>query len=324
MKDFNSAFAVYIVELILKKRALGYKYIAQEQTLKKFDNFCLNNFPNEMQLTKEIVDTWGIKTPTESNGTLRGRMTVVKHLAQHMNYYGENAYVCLMYDLPKEIKYPSYIYSDTEIKKLFYEIDNCHYSAIVPNRHFIMPVLFRLLLCCGLRIGEALDLKINDVDLGNGILTIRDSKNNNDRLVPMSLDLTEMCNEYYSNVHKKYINTAFFFPGIDGERIPTMNVYANFRRFMLKAGISHGGRGKGPRIYDLRHTYAVNCLKYLVENDKDMNTYYPILKTYMGHSFFKYTAYYLKLTKTMYPDICAKLEVLFNDLIPEMYGDEYE
>lgn len=324
MKEFNSAFGPYIVDLILQKRALDYKYITQEYFFKRFDNFCIKEFPNETRLTKEIVDAWGIKTSIESNGTLRGRLTIVNHLAQYMNICGESAYVCLMCNLPKETKYPSYIYSDSELKKLFFAIDNCHYSSRVPNRHLIMPVLFRLLLCCGLRLGEALDLKVKDIDLAKGILTIRNSKNNNDRLVPMSKDMTEACYEYYNNVHKNSINTAFFFPGPDGEKIPSNNIYTNFRRFLQKAGISHGGKGKGPRIYDLRHTYAVTCLKHLVENDKDMNTYYPILKTYMGHSFFKYTAYYLKLTKTMYPNICSKLELLFNDLIPEMYGDDYE
>jgi hypothetical protein len=54
----------------------------------------------------------------------------------------------------------------------------------------------------------------------------------------------------------------------------------------------------------------------MVVEGKDMNAYYPVLKTYMGHSLFKYTAYYLKLTQNMYPNISAKLEAAFGDLIP--------
>ena len=55
-----------------------------------------------------------------------------------------------------------------------------------------------------------------------------------------------------------------------------------------------------------------------------MNVYYPILKTYMGHSFFKYTAYYLKLTQNMYPDICEKLSRKLGDIIPEIGGDWHD
>lgn len=99
---------------------------------------------------------------------------------------------------------------------------------------------------------------------------------------------------------------------------------ANFRKFLFQAGISYGGRGKGPRIYDFRHTFAVNCLKNLVQRGADMNTYYPILKTYMGHSFFKYTEYYLRLTKNMYPDIGEKLNATLGSVIPEVWGDECE
>ena len=57
---------------------------------------------------------------------------------------------------------------------------------------------------------------------------------------------------------------------------------------------------------------------------EDMNVYYPILKTYMGHSFFKYTAYYLKLTQNMYPDICEKLSRKLGDIILEIGGDWHD
>jgi len=90
-----------------------------------------------------------------------------------------------------------------------------------------------------------------------------------------------------------------------------MNIYTNFHRFLRKAGISYGGKGKGPRVYDLRHTFAVHCLRHLVLSGKDIAVYHQALKTYMGHSFFKYTAYYLKLTTDMFPDIREKMEVYY-------------
>ena len=99
-------------------------------------------------------------------------------------------------------------------------------------------------------------------------------------------------------------------------------LYSNFHRFLRKAGISYGGRGKGPRPYDFRHTFAVRTLKRMVLSGKDPETYHQALKTYMGHSFFKYTAYYLQLTKDMFPDIRQKIESRFQSLYERGEGHD--
>jgi len=98
------------------------------------------------------------------------------------------------------------------------------------------------------------------------------------------------------------------------------NVYKNFRWFLWRAGISHGGRGHGPRVYDFRHSHAVNCLKNWAEQEKDLTVYLPVLKTYMGHYSFAETAYYLRLTADVFPNITLKLETLYPDIIPELEG----
>ena len=103
-----------------------------------------------------------------------------------------------------------------------------------------------------------------------------------------------------------------------------INLYRNFRRFLWRAKISHRGRGKGPRIHDLRHTYAVHCLKKWSEQEKDLCVYLPILKTYMGHDSFKDTVYYLRMTADAFPDITLKMETHYLDLIPLLEGDSNE
>ena len=71
------------------------------------------------------------------------------------------------------------------------------------------------------------------------------------------------------------------------------NVYHNFRRFLWQARISHGGRGHGPRVHDLRHTFAVNNLRSWFAHGRDVGALLPVLQTYMGHSSLADTAYYL-------------------------------
>ena len=309
---FESKLALYMIGLIEFKQALGYKYNEQIRLLKKFDQFCLEQFPEETTVTKPMMDIWGTLNPPECPGTLRNRVTVISHLAKYMASLGKNAYIYPTSECPEEPKYVPYIFSEEELQRLFRQIDCCHYSPEVPNRHLIMPVLFRILYCCGLRLGEVRRLERTDVDLISGVLLVRDSKNGNNRYIPMSAHLTDRCRDYAEQVHGSGSQSKYFFPAPDGGMISEINIYTNFRRFLHKAGISHGGKGKGPRIYDFRHTFAVHSLKHMVRSGKDMSVYHQALKTYMGHSFFKYTAYYLQLTKDMFPDIRAKIEAHYN------------
>ncbi len=76
----------------------------------------------------------------------------------------------------------------------------------------------------------------------------------------MSEKLTKCCCDYAEQVHRNDSH-RYFLPAPNKEMISEMNIYSNFRRFLHKAGISHGGKGKGPRIYDFRHTFAVHSLK---------------------------------------------------------------
>ena len=117
---------------------------------------------------------------------------------------------------------------------------------------------------------------------------------------------------------------SIFFPAIDGNPLTKNNLYNNFRKFLWQARISHGGRGKGPRIYDFRHSYAVHCLRKWVMQEKDLAAYLPVLKAYMGHDSFNDTAYYLRLTADVFPDITIKLETRYPGIIPELEGDYSE
>ena len=309
--SFRSRLAPYMIGLIEQKWALGYKYTAQNKILQKFDLLCVERFPENSTVTKAMLDVWAVKGPAEAPGTLRNRVTVISHLAQYIASLGLDAYIYPTNKLPKEPKYIPYIFSEDELSRFFRQVDCCHFSSETPNRHLIMPVLFRILYCCGLRPGEVLRLEVGDVDLENGVLLVRASKNDNDRYVPMSCELAEACRKYAATVHYDGTAHKYFFPAPNGGTIPSMNIYTNFHRFLRKAGISYGGKGKGPRVYDFRHTFAVHCLRHLILSGKDIAVYHQALKTYMGHSFFKYTAYYLQLTNDMFPDIRGKMEAYY-------------
>jgi len=110
-----------------------------------------------------------------------------------------------------------------------------------------------------------------------------------------------------------------FFPTTTGEFYKGNSIYGAFRKFLWDAGISHGGRGKGPRVHDLRHTFAVHCLRKWVRNGNDINASVPYLAAYMGHTHFRHSQVYVRLTADIFPDIVAKLEQNF-DVFPEWEG----
>ena len=94
------------------------------------------------------------------------------------------------------------------------------------------------------------------------------------------------------------------------------NVNCNFRRFLWQARIPHGGRGHGPRVHDLRHTMAVNNLRSWFEQGENVDALLPVLQAYLGHSSIGDTAYYLHLTAESYPDITARVQQAFGDIVP--------
>lgn len=90
--NFRSRLAPYIIGLIEQKRALGYKYTAQVKILQKFDMLCAERFSEDSTVTKAMLDVWAVKGPEEAPGTLRHRVTVIAHLAQHIASLGFYAY----------------------------------------------------------------------------------------------------------------------------------------------------------------------------------------------------------------------------------------
>jgi integrase len=181
-----------------------------------------------------------------------------------------------------------------------------------------------MIYMCGLRVSEARFLKVADVDLKEGVLTINQSKKDNSRLVPMSDFLTKYCRIFSKKAHTHSAPEDYYFPALGGKSMTLSNLYHNFRRFLWRAKISHRGRGFGPRIHDMRHCYAINCLKKWVKQEKDLMVYLPVLKTYMGHDSFKETAYYLRLTADVFPDITLKIEAKYPGIIPELEGGANE
>jgi integrase/recombinase XerD len=303
--------------LVAEKRAVGYRYDAEHRVLARFAAFCASQFPGLQAPTQASVEAWiaaarqrGVKP-----ATLQGLAAPVRELARWLGRRGVPAYVLPAGALPRPARYVPHIYTDQELAALFAQTDCCHYDSQVPFRHLVMPVLFRTIYACGLRASEARLLRFGDVDVDAGVLTIRDGKGGRDRQVPVSPPLRDRLAGYYARVAGR-TGGEWFFPGQAGQPLTLGNIDKNFRRFLWQARIPHGGKGHGPRVHDLRHSMAVNNLRFWFAAGEDVGALLPVLQAYMGHASIADTDYYLRLTAESYPHITAAIQRAFGDVVP--------
>jgi len=136
-------------------------------------------------LSKKIVLEWCAKKNYEAQANQCARASILRQFAMYMENIGIGAYVLPKGYYPTEQQYVPYIYTENELQRFFYQTDQCCYVGECPYRHLIMPAFFRMVYACGLRSGETRLLKVKDVDMDAGILSIYHSKKDNSRLVPM-------------------------------------------------------------------------------------------------------------------------------------------
>ncbi len=322
MKKLKSNFARLIEEFIELEMNLGYKFTSQTRILQEFDAYCVSNFPDSVTIDKDLVLSWLSHHKDKHPSTVETKISPVNCLARFCRSRGIEAYSMPKGFMPKKVKYRPYIFSDDEIKRLFESIDNsCKFSHIVPLRHLVLPVFFRTLYCCGLRVSEARLIQVKDVDLEMGVLTLTHTKNNKIRQVPVHPDLLGRLRVYHDAVHPFSKPDAPFFPGMNGNPMTVGNVYHNFRRFLWHARISHCGKTPigetgAPNVHSLRHTFAVNCLRKWMKQGKNLHAYLPVLQEYLGHVNISDTEYYLHFSADMTEDIRESLENRLGCMIP--------
>jgi len=263
-KKFNSIYGSHIEEFIAMKRVLGFKYETGSSILLFVDAFAVKRGETSAGITKEFVEEWSKKRLNESDRYRYVRVKLLSQFSSYLNDLGIRSYIPRHIPFPKS-NFTPYIYSLDEINSIFKACDELrHEIKNTRSTLFAIPLLFRLLYATGLRISEALALCDNDVNLNDNYLHVKDCKNGKDRIIPISDSLSSVCKEYLefrAQLPERKLKSGYFFVKTDGNRISSMMPIAiRFRRCLKKAGIMYKGRQNGPRIHDLRHTFAVHSL----------------------------------------------------------------
>lgn len=314
--QFKSGFGEYIKTFLDEMHMIGFDYKKQGRWLERFDYYCCSNGYTGNHLSKELVEAFCYGRDYEKASTHYVKERTMSSFAEFLNKHTLNAYVCQKISAPSKMSsFVPYIYSEEELIRIFTEIDK-YKAQITSNRHLIDPLLFRLLYGSGLRLSEALNLKCKDVNLESNTITILNSKNKKNRIIPIAKSLINRCKAFEKTMHIFSNEDTYYFKSyLSGMRIDNSTIYRRFRDYLWKADISHSG--KGPRIHDFRHTYSVHCLKKWVLSGNELTNLMPYLSTYLGHADFRGTQYYLRLTSDLYPDIINRTEVAFGHIIPE-------
>jgi len=183
-------------------------------------------------------------------------------------------------------------------------------------------MMLRIMYGCGLRVGETLALKMKDVDLDGGILTLKHTKGDKQRLVPMHQTLIFILKRYCLAMGLIGKAEALLFPSAIQE-VP-FSVYAarsKFNDILKSAGISMRGRVKqerGPCLHCLRHVFAFKSFAEVEKTGRSIDASIPYLSIYLGHDSLKETEKYLKFSSELYPEAMELFEDYTTHVFPEV------
>jgi len=205
-------------DFIVYKKMLGYKYETEARIMVTFKAYSIERLQNGIvSLDERFMEGWCMPHINESKKSQSNRVSLLKQFAIYLNNKGYCVYV------PKSIynvenkEFIPYIFTDEEIMRILKTVDAIPYHGWT-NIDKVFPVLFRVLYGCGLRISEALSLKLKDIDIEKGTLTIYHGKNDKSRLVVMSPTLKDIFTDYMETVLKNNTPDEYVFARRSGKK----------------------------------------------------------------------------------------------------------
>ena len=319
--DNRSVLSPYINDLLAEKRSLGFLYNDQAYQLHRLDEYWYNNGFTDAHITPENISGWLEAFPGESRSSQSSRVGAAKCLAQYLISIGISCYIPIFtVGIDHNVVH---VLSKAEINEFFQSVDEytpdpCIKYAAYNRTANEYPIIFRLLYCCGMRIGETCTLETSSVNLENGTITILNGKRQKDRIVYLPDDLNQLLNNYFNYLQSELGFYPFwFFPGLNPKKpISISQVEVKFNEFWNKTPSSkHCDRKPTPHC--LRHTFVVDRINRWVLAGLDIDALLPYLCKYLGHKNREETFYYYHLVDEAFKIIRQK-DTMAKEVIPEV------
>ena len=308
MPHFQSNLAPAMQALIRQRQALGYGGRGFWYRLRHFDRYMVSVGWKDFGLTRKIVEDWAASNGPICPTTRAGRIGTARALARFLSETVPDTYIPgPVYGLRSTFR--PHIYTIAEIKALLTETARLTPVGSIRPKTFV--TLFALLYTTGLRLSEALKLTLSNTDLESGVLTIRESKFYKSRQVPLDPSATEALRQYRRVcVQKGYCQApdAPLLVDIRGRSYRAPAASATFLQVARRTGLRGPPGTHGPRLHDLRHTFAVHRLLAWYRDGGDVQSRLPLLSTYMGHVGIASTQVYLDVTAELLQEAARRFQ----------------
>ena len=289
------------------RRNLGFKLIQVEQLLHHFATFMEQQ--DAAYITTELALQWAVEPQHTHPAYWAKRLRAVRGFARHHRATDPRTETPAPGLLPyRPARAKPYLYSEDDIQRLMTAA-----RALPPRnglRGWTYACLLGLLAVTGLRISEALALKRDDVDLNEGLLTIRQAKFAKSRLVPLHASTQAVLRTYGQrrDAYPACRHSLYFLVFETGIALNASTVRGVFRELSRQIGLRGPADRHGPRLHDLRHRFAVEVLLRGYQSGKDIERRLPALSTFLGHTCVSDTYWYLSACPELMGHAVRRLE----------------
>jgi integrase len=296
------------------RRALGFKLEWAGTELADFARMLQREKAD--YVTVPLALKWAHSTPSTLRSRAAGRLSLVRGFARYVRATDSRTEVPPISLLPFRPKRARpYLYTDEEIRVLLSAA--LQLSPDDALRRWTYYVLFGLLCVSGLRIREALALRLHEVDLQAGVLHVQKAKMGQSRLVPLHASARQHLIRYRSR-RDRYLAgreaSDYFFVSKRGNRLDGAGVRRTFYRLSRQTGLRGAGDSHGPRIHDMRHRFATQTLINWYRSGVDAERRISVLSTYLGHVHVADTYWYLSACPELMGYAVKRLERRWNEL----------
>ena len=295
---------------VLHRRAMGQKFEGPTVALRAFARYYRDRPLAGITASdvKQFLDV-----PQTGPAAWRRKYGVLRDFFAYWRRRQKQLTIPLPIAVPKYTPtFVPYIYSRRELRDLLDAVPTCQRSVECRTSAVTLHTLLLFLYGTGMRVGEALRLRLAEVDLDNAVITIRGTKFYKSRLVPLGSDVVQVLRRYLASAGRCNQPYRPLFQSRHHKRLGHSGLDATFRRLRCLAGIRRSdASSRQPRLHDLRHTFAVHRLTEWYRTGADVQTLLPALSTYLGHVDLHSTQCYL----TMTPELLNEANRCFHDYV---------
>lgn len=305
-----------VKEYLNLRRNLGFKLEYAGKGLLDFVRYMEKH--RASYITQALALAWAQQPSETQPSHWARRLSIVRGFARHLSATDSRTQIPAQGLLPfKPNRARPYLYSDDEIKSLLnVALEMPCRSELGALRPWVFHCFFGLLSISGLRLSEARDLELQDVDLKAGILTIRGTKFGKTRLVPLHRSTCKVLADYIARRRHHWTGrtvSSYLFVSSWGNRLDRGGIRRTFYALSRKIGLRGPHDSHGPRLHDMRHRFATTTLVAWYRAGQDPERRLPLLSAYLGHVHVADTQWYLSGTPELMHQAMRRLESCWED-----------